>query len=241
MKKRCGILFGLALGLAASDLSASVFEDVNADFMLAVIGCDRKAAEKLLAEGADVNAQEQLSRPLNEAVFQAGYRQSGDAEVSCYTGMMKFLLANGANVNAKNAKGETALMVLARLKNDADPRAGHNRIPTAELLLKYKPDLFARDNENFTAFSIAAWHGDDQMLRFLLGKTKSLREAEQGEIMPLLCHATIFNDREEVVKTLLKKKADVNASCYETTGPNFNAPIHYVVKRGNSALVRLLA
>lgn len=240
MKKRCGILFGLALGLAASDLSASVFEDVNADFMIAVIQCDRKAAEKLLAAGADVNAQEQLSRPLNEAVFQAGYRQSGDPIVSCYTGMMKFLLANGANVNAKNAKGETALMVLARLKNDADPRAGHNRIPTAELLLKYKPDLFARNNENFTAFSIAVWHGDDEMLRFLLGKVKSLREAEQGEIMPLLCHAMVFNDEEDVVKILLKKKAEVNAPCHEKTGPNFNAPIHLAVARGNSTVARLL-
>lgn len=240
MRSRFWILFSLALGLAASDLSASVFEDVNADFMLAVIGCDRKAAEKLLAAGADVNAQEQLSRPLNEAVFQAGYRQSGDPEVSCYTSMMKFLLANGAGVNAKDPEGKTALMVLAGLKNDADPGAGNNRIPTAALLLRYKPDLFAQDNRGLTAFAIAAWKGDAKMLQFLLGQVKSLREAEEGSSLSLLCHAMVFNDEEDVVKILLKKKADVNAPCHEKTGPNFNAPIHLAVARGNSTVARLL-
>jgi ankyrin repeat protein len=68
----------------------------------AVIRGHQAIAERLLAAGADVNADEGGSPALHGAVL---FRQRA---------MVEWLLAHGANVNAKNRDGKTSLKVAAQ-------------------------------------------------------------------------------------------------------------------------------
>ena len=58
--------------------------------------------------------------------------------------MMKYLLNHGADINIRNARGETPLMIACRMNNKY----------MAEYLLERKPDLTLRDVDGHTAKEI---------------------------------------------------------------------------------------
>jgi hypothetical protein len=61
--------------------------------------------------------------------------------------MAKLLLANKADVNAKNDRGETPLHLAAK----------EHRKDVAELLLAKGAEVNAKDNEGYTPFSIQSY------------------------------------------------------------------------------------
>lgn len=94
-------------------------------------------AELLLEAGADVNIEDDLSgmSPLTWAVRE--YEQNAD--------FIKRLLEAGANVNARNGIGETALIYAVR----------SGRVRVIKQLLKAGADVNSRDNEGKTALDYA--------------------------------------------------------------------------------------
>ena len=107
-----------------------------------------KAAEALIAAGADVNAP----------VAKGGYTPLMLASVSGSTELTESLIGHGAKVNAVNPGGVTALMIAA---------AG-NRSNIAELLLKSGADVNARAEDGRTALSVAqANNGSEALIRLL--------------------------------------------------------------------------
>ncbi len=106
-----------------------------------------KAAEALIAAGADVNAP----------VAKGGYTPLMLAAISGSTDLTAALLDHGAQVNAVNPGGVTALMIAA----------ANNHPRVAEALLKSGADPNARSQDGRTALGIAQSNNDEGMVRLL--------------------------------------------------------------------------
>jgi uncharacterized protein len=95
-------------------------------------------ASELVEHGADVNATSRFNiTPLMGVV---AYDPS----------IVRLLIANGANVNARDVEGGTALMQAALL----------GRAYNVKILVEAGPDVNARDNKGGTALSRVQWRID---------------------------------------------------------------------------------
>jgi quinoprotein dehydrogenase-associated probable ABC transporter substrate-binding protein len=106
-----------------------------------------KAAEALVAAGADVNAP----------VAKGGYTPLMLAAISGSTDLATSLIGHGAKVNAVNPGGVTALMIAAA--ND------HRNV--AAVLLKSGADVNARSEDGRTALSIAQANNNEALIQLL--------------------------------------------------------------------------
>ena len=178
--------------------------------MAAARGCSVMEVQRLLAEGAQVNAADASGlTPLHVA---------GDSETA------KLLLGAGADVNAgdKNgrtplhkAKSETVQLLLsaganvnARDNNGRTPL--HNVTGTTQLLVDAGADVNARDRDGKTPLHVAAHDYDAYWLKLLLEAGADAHAADQGGNTPLFYAAEKhFQDHAWL---LLKAGAHVNAS-----------------------------
>jgi len=111
-----------------------------------------KAAQALVAAGADVNAP----------VAKGGYTPLMLAAISGSTDLTAALIDHGAKVNAVNPGGVTALMIAA----------ANNHPRVAEVLLKSGADPNARSQDGRTALGIAQANNDEGMVRLLQDAAK---------------------------------------------------------------------
>jgi uncharacterized protein len=81
-------------------------------------------------------------------------------------GAVRVLLANGADLQAKDARGDTALMLAVSDRN----------IPMVKLLLEKGADISGRNNDEETALIEAARSMDPEMLRVLLDQNPDIQE-----------------------------------------------------------------
>jgi ankyrin repeat protein len=110
---------------------------------------DKERTQKLLAHGANVNAQDaDGDTPLH------GAAQNGTVEI------INLLLDKGANPNAKNKLGGTPLMWAAVFGND----------DAARLLLKRGADPSLKDNDGITALGWAIENKRTSTVSLLRGK-----------------------------------------------------------------------
>ena len=146
--------------------------------------------------------------------------------------VVKALLANGADVNAKDKYGATALMVAseksylevvkALLAKGADVNAKDNNGVTAlmvasgnghtevvNLLLANGADVNAKDNDGLTALRMASQFGHSEVVKVLLAKGADINAKANDGVTALMVAAQ--NGHSEVVKSLLANGADVNA------------------------------
>ena len=103
-------------------------------------------ARDLIAAGADVNEKGKVSGPLSCAV--------------CWgrTDVVKVLIDNGADVNAKDDSGDTPLHWAAF--------TGARKI--TRMLIAAGADVNAKDSEGWTPLHMAALHGQGRIVRMLL-------------------------------------------------------------------------
>jgi quinoprotein dehydrogenase-associated probable ABC transporter substrate-binding protein len=106
-----------------------------------------KAAEALVAAGADVNAP----------VAKGGYTPLMLASISGSTDLATSLIGHGAKINAVNPGGVTALMIAVA--------ADHPNL--AALLLKSGADVNARSEDGRTALSIARSNNNEALVKLL--------------------------------------------------------------------------
>jgi len=118
----------------------------------------------------------------------------GNAEV------VASLLKDGADVNAKNHLGMTALMEASRL--------GYEEI-ARELLNNTAIDVNMKDNEGWTALIWASANGHTEIVRELLVNGADVNAKSHTHISALM-QASHFG-HIEVVRELLENGADVNA------------------------------
>ena len=158
----------------------------------------------LLDSGADVNAVSQLGRtPL---IIAAAAHDSGD--------VVRLLLSKGANVNASDTTGITALIAAASADN----------FDVATMLLAHGADVHAkaRAGEPSTALMNAAVNGNARLVAALLARKPDLAvvsadtslTGRRGPVMfgrLTALHAAITGRNPDVVEMLLKAGAQVDA------------------------------
>jgi cytohesin len=144
---------------------------------LAVMADRAAVAQLLLARGAEVEARDELGwTPLHHAVSVAvqellvanganvGARDNGGrtplhvAALSGRADLAQFLLARGADVNARDSEDGVTPLHMA---------AFNGQRPVAELLLVSKADINARDREGQTPLTLALKRGQTAIADFL--------------------------------------------------------------------------
>ena len=115
---------------------------------------DKQKVKSLLRQGADVNRPDVICykdgrRAVTPALISAAF--NGDTE------MLQILLEAGADVNARDDEGSTALLECVM-----------EYAPCVELLLKAGADVNARDCENNTALMFASIDGNPEIVQMLL-------------------------------------------------------------------------
>ena len=153
----------------------------NIDF-----GYEREMSSRLLED------MKTTELPLKDDEFLE-LCESGDAR------RVEEAIMNGANVNAKNKYGKTALMEAARNKH-AD---------VAELLLKHGADVNAKDNNGSTALMWAADSGTTYVAELLLKHGADVNAKDNNGSTALMWAAD--SGTTYVAELLLKYGADVNA------------------------------
>ena len=149
---------------------------------------------ELIARGADVdNARHQVpfapwERPLIVAARLA--------DVS----VCDLLISKGAEVNARDRIGQTALM----------GAAARGRLELVKLLLDEGADATASDDDGFTAFKAAVKSGNVKTAQLLLDSGATLNVVGIRSGGPLLTTACRFKNAA-MAKFLVERGADVNA------------------------------
>ena len=126
---------------------------------------------------------------LDDQLIQAA--RNGD------TTAVQQLLDKGANIEAKNSKGSTALYIAA----------ANGKTDAVKLLLSNRANIEAQDYTGNTVLIAAAYWGEDAVVKLLLDKGANV-EAKTHVGATALIQASI-NGQSEVVKLLLEKGANI--------------------------------
>lgn len=169
----------------------------------------------------------------------------------------KTLLALGANADAMDANGETALHIASRgtSPNDLElvkclmPKTlditAKNKKGYAPFLLVINKDIAetfidnnvyvdsVREIDNMTLLGLAAMEGNAELVTVLLRRGADKNHRSDREWTPLLAAAS--NGDAETIRLLLDQSVEIHAEVYE--GCN---PLHAVAEKGSSEAVQLL-
>ena len=136
---------------------------------------------------------------------------------------VKQLLSKGANVNARDKSGKTALYWTCYL--------GHEE--AARLLLDEKADANIRDKTRSTALIEASREGRVGMVSLLLDKREVFKADYRGSLADVLSAAK--GRGAELVKPLRAKKIEIDAADYRG-----NTALIWAAARGYAKIVVLL-
>jgi uncharacterized protein len=153
-----GSFFALLLVTGLLPATSVALEEVDGTTALhsAVYRGNQAEVEKLIASGADVNAENHF-----------GATPIALAAVAADTQLIAALLRAGANANSPNQEGQTVLMTVARTGN----------VDAAKLLLRHGADVHAREawgGQN--ALMWAAAQSQPEMIRLLLSRGARVNE-----------------------------------------------------------------
>ncbi|MEZ5428906.1 MAG: ankyrin repeat domain-containing protein [Pyrinomonadaceae bacterium] len=176
-----GEIYAVAGGIGMVDYQQPLLRAVSEE--------DFEEVNRLIAEGADVNARDKNYDGIT-ALFVAV--ESGNLK------MVETLLNFGAKVNVKSDDKRTPLM---SLDGDAAPEL-------VNLLLRYNAKAGAVDKEGNNALHFAAENDNAEIIRILIREGADINaQNEEGET-PLMIAA--YYENPETVKALLSAGAKVN-------------------------------
>ncbi len=143
----------------------------------------------------------------------------------------EFLLANGADVGAKNGGGQTPLHAAAA--------SGHKSM--VELLLNHQASVQAVDDDGDTPLHLAAEHGYRSVVEALLAHSAEVNAQNKYGSTPLLMASA--HGFKSVVDLLLAHGADINATTTFIQSQTHNVSgtsLCIAATRGDQPLVELL-
>ena len=118
------------------------------------------------------------------------------------TKLVRKLLDEGADVNAKSGSGSTALMMASS--------KGHKEIVAMLLEKKYGADVNVKNNEGWTALDRASLNEHTEIVEMLLKNGADVNTKDNGGYTALI--EASRKGHTEIVAMLLEKGADVNAT-----------------------------
>jgi ankyrin repeat protein len=239
-----GLGVAIVLSVGRSQLSSSPRTDragdkpeampMAADPVTAIRNADAQVVRKLLDDGADVNARDtEGNTPLILASFYASpecvellIERGADVNAANKAGATaliraatdhdktRLLVAAGASVRVRTARGNTPLILAAR-------RAGNSR--TVQLLLEHGADAEEHNNAGVGPVLVSAASGDLETVQLLLdagAKADDFPKANRPNpadpapsLRTPLMWAAHYND-VRMVRLLLERGADPNQSTY---------------------------
>jgi ankyrin repeat protein len=206
----------------------------------------KNVAELLLADGADVNATNNLSEtPLHEAASM------GHKDVA------ELLLASNADVNAKGNFRTTPLHLAAFMGHrdvselllahgaevDVYDAAKVCNVERVETLIKANPGLVSSKDYKYgrTPLHWAALYGNRDVVKLLLARGANVNAVDNDRMTPL--HLVAKNDRKETAKLMLEtaklllaSNADVNTVDF----PFGDTPLHKAAEGSCKEMAELL-
>jgi len=170
---------------------------------------------------------------------------------------VKQLIAQGANVNAHDEHGRTALMSAVRkgqreivrmlLDAGADPNLQTSYGATAlSMASGHHPDIVrmlldaGADVDKGKGLVQAAWYGQLEIVRMLLKAGADVNVQTRYECTPLF--AASLNGHREIVRTLIDAGADVHAMCRHgitAMGTTYDPRIIYLLLRAGDNIRHL--
>jgi len=143
----------------------------------------------------------------NSLAVAAGEQSCGlvDAASAGDLAKVKDCLVAGADVNAKNANGSTALMLASQ----------EGRLAVVQSLLAAKADVNLTAGSGNTALLLAAQEGHSDVVQALIAAKADVNAKRGGGVTALMMAAQ--NGHTAVVQALLAAKADVSATAYGLT------------------------
>jgi ankyrin repeat protein len=115
---------------------------------------------------------------------------------------VKTLVADGADVNAKNSDGATALMVASETRN----------LEVVQSLLAKGADVNAKANDGQTAlFKAVSQRNNEDVVEALIGKGADVNARTNGGGTALMAASELGQQDVSTVQYLIAKGADVNA------------------------------
>lgn len=173
-------------------------------------------AEWLVSRHASVNALDRR----DETVLHRAVVDDHSPDLR----MLRFLLSNGANVDARRAGIETPLHIAVFL----------GRADVVNVLLAHGADVHARGNFGQTSMHLASFpQGYPEIITILLTHGANINERQNNRATPL--HLAAMGHNPEVIKLLLNKGADVRLA-----DANGATALHYAAQSGNGEAVSLL-
>lgn len=163
---------------------------------------------KLLVEhGADVNAKTRLvgndevfEYPIVQMAREFAYKNSKEEDEK----IMKYLIANGANVNLCDSGGTTALQWICTLDKDKNP------LEMAKYLIEQGANVNPRHSHPTTlSWAIGKTDYDINLIKYLIEHGTDVNAKDKNGETPLMCAAHKHNF--EIAKLLIDNGADVNA------------------------------
>lgn len=221
---------------------------------IAVLNDRKDVAELLLANHANVNAPKAPKAavlptgvPMTmadvliatmEAKVDEGATPLHVAVRKSYKDMVELLLANKADVNAKETDGETPLHAASRGNKDV-----------VELLLAHNADINAKDSGGNTPLHMTAKEDHKEVAELLLGHGADVNAKDNDGETPL--HLAAMYGHEEVAEVLLANHADINANDNRRWTPLYRAAHktyrdmtspakHKLVEQGQKEVAELL-
>lgn len=178
----------------------------------AAAASDVELVRRLIAEGADVNAQGPSQRtPLHYAAI-AGHRE-----------VAQVLLDSGADVEARDRWGDTPLHGAAE----------YAHLDVTELLLERGADANAKDDYGATPLHVVGWSCDGGIVELLLAHGADPMATDNDGWTPL--HDAAYGCCTPSVEILLAHDVDVNAA-----NKDGRTPLHYAASIGHKPIIRLL-
>ncbi|KAJ5835750.1 NACHT nucleoside triphosphatase [Penicillium robsamsonii] len=170
------------------------------------------AAQELISNGADVNAQGGHYGNALQAASLQGYQD-----------MVKLLLDNGADINAQGGEDGNALQA-ASLR-------GHRDI--IKLLLDKGADINAQGGFYGNALQAASRQGYQDIVKLLLDNGADINA--QGGIYGNALQAASHQGYQDIIKLLLDNGADVNAQ-----GGHYGNALQAALIKGHRDIIKLL-
>lgn len=175
----------------------------------AAAACDVDEVKKAIAGGANINAVD--AKTGDTPIIAASHKVAGDNEANelAHKSVLvaDALIKAGANINATNNEGATAVYNAVWNKN----------VEMVLHLIKAGANVNASDHDGFTPLLDASHNGHVELAEILLGAGANVNSANNDGDRPLMVAAKKGN--LELVKLLIKAGANVNLSDNEGWTP----------------------